>query len=105
MAGGQANRRRVVCANGVPKIGTQNAQLLLGVRMFRFDDLIRSSMVIRDVKRQYPSTIDVFESLGFRSICDDCSIDMVARRQGLAPSDVVAELNAAAFGSASQTSR
>lgn len=73
--------------------------------MFRFDDLIRSSMVIRDVKRQYPATVEVFERFGFRDICDDCAIEIVARRQGLASSDVVAELNDAAFGSARQPSR
>jgi hypothetical protein len=73
--------------------------------VFRFDDLIRASMVIRDVKREYPSTVTVFERLGFKEICDDCPIEMVARRQGLAPADVVADLNAAAFGGAAQPSR
>ena len=65
--------------------------------MFRFDRLIRRDMLIRDVKQQYPTTIEVFEELKFRSICDDCDIETVARKNGLDSRDVVERLNRAAF--------
>jgi hypothetical protein len=61
--------------------------------MLRFDKLIRSSMTVREVKERYPHTSVVFENFGFRYICDDCSIDLVAQRQGLRPSQVVDALN------------
>ena len=60
-------------------------------------------MVIRDVKQSYPQTIPVFEELGFRSICDDCDIETVARKNGLSSQDVVAALNQAAFGFKSES--
>ena len=67
--------------------------------MFRFDQLIRHNMIIRDVKQSHPETIPVFEELGFRSSCDDCDIETVARKNGMASQDVLAALNQAAFGS------
>ena len=66
--------------------------------MFRFDQLIRRDTIIRDVKQRYPETLPVFESLHFRSPCDDCSIETVARKNGLNVPDVVDALNQAAFG-------
>ena len=65
--------------------------------MFRFDRLIRRDMLIRDVKQQYPVTIEVVEELGFRSPCDDCTIETVARKNGLNTQDVLGRLNLAAF--------
>ena len=65
--------------------------------MFRFDRLIRRDMLIRDVKQQYPTTIDIFEELKFRYTCDDCDIETVARKNGLDSRDVVERLNRAAF--------
>lgn len=73
--------------------------------MFRFDELIRGDMIIRDVKQQYPKTAPVFESLHFRGVCDDCDIETVARRNGQNVRDVVDALNAAAFGPATDTSQ
>jgi hypothetical protein len=67
--------------------------------MFRFDQLIRRDTIIRDVKQHHPNTIPVFEGLHFRSSCDDCSIETVARKNGLNVLDVVEALNQAAFGS------
>jgi hypothetical protein len=67
--------------------------------MFRFDELIRRDMIVRDVKQSHPETIPVFESLGFRSSCDDCDIETVARKYGISSLDVVAALNQAAFPS------
>jgi hypothetical protein len=65
--------------------------------MFRFDRLIRRDMLIRDVKQQFPVTVEVFEQMGFRSACDDCDIQTVARKNGLDYRDVVNRLNQAAF--------
>ncbi len=66
--------------------------------MFRFDQLIRRDMIIRDVKQRFPQTVPVFEELGFRQVCDDCDIETVARKNGLSSVDVVDALNLAAFG-------
>ena len=66
--------------------------------MFRFDQLIRRDMIIRDVRQSHPETIPVFEQLRFRGPCDDCTIETVARKNGLNTMDVVAALNDAAFG-------
>jgi hypothetical protein len=65
--------------------------------MFRFDELIRRDMIIRDVKQRHPETASVFENLHYRAVCDDCDIETVARKNGLNVRDVVDALNAAAF--------
>ncbi|MGD0500145.1 MAG: hypothetical protein ABSC23_17110 [Bryobacteraceae bacterium] len=65
--------------------------------MFRFDQLIRPGMIIRDVKQRFPETIPVFELYRFRPACDDCDIETVARKNGLTSLDVVEALNGAAF--------
>jgi hypothetical protein len=67
--------------------------------MFRFDRMIRRDMIVRDVKQSHPETVPVFEEMGFRSSCDDCDIETVARKNGIASQDVLAALNQAAFGS------
>ena len=67
--------------------------------MFRFDQLIRRDMIIRDVKQRHPETIPVFEKFRCRPSCDDCDIESVARKNGISSVDVVAALNQAAFGS------
>ena len=67
--------------------------------MFRFDQLIRHNSIIRDVKQSHPETIPIFEEHGFRASCDDCDIETVARKNGIASQDIVAALNLAAFGS------
>jgi len=66
--------------------------------MFRFDQLIRRDMIIRDVKQRHPETIPLFEQLHIRAACDDCDIETVARKNGLDVRDVVEALNGAAFG-------
>lgn len=71
--------------------------------MFRFDQLIRRDMIIRDVKQRHPETISVFEDLHYRSACDDCDIETVARKNGLKVQDVVEALNQAAFGPKADT--
>lgn len=59
--------------------------------------MIRAGHIIRDVKVKYPQTAPVFEGYGFRESCDDCSIEAVARKHGLASQDVVEALNEAVF--------
>ena len=71
--------------------------------MFRFDQLIRRDMIIRDVKQRHPETIEIFEQLHYRESCDDCDIETVARKNGLNIRDVVDALNAAAFGPTTDT--
>jgi hypothetical protein len=71
--------------------------------MFRFDELIRRDMIIRDVKQRHPETIDIFERLHYRPACDDCDIETVARKNGLNVRDVVEALNQAAFGPKADT--
>ena len=71
--------------------------------MFRFDELIRRDMIIRDVKQRHPATIPVFENLHYRAACDDCDIETVARKNGLNSLDVVEALNQAAFSSKADT--
>ena len=61
--------------------------------MLRFDKLVRASMVVRNVKQRYPQTVAVFEQFGVRSICDDCTIEVVVQRQGLRPFEVIDALN------------
>lgn len=69
--------------------------------MFRFDQLIRRSDIIRDVKQRHPETVPVFQELRYRAPCDDCDIETVARKNGLNVLDVVEALNQAAFGAGS----
>jgi hypothetical protein len=66
--------------------------------MFRFDQLIRRDMIVRDVKQSHPETIPVFEDLRCHPSCDDCDIETVARKNGHNSLDVVEALNRAAFG-------
>ena len=71
--------------------------------MFRFDQLIRRDMIVRDVKQRHPETAEIFEQLHYRDVCDDCDIETVARKNGLNVRDVVDTLNQAAFGPKAET--
>ena len=71
--------------------------------MFRFDQLIRRDMIIRDVKQRHPETLPVFEQFRFRTSCDDCDIETVARKNGLNSLDVVEALNQVAFSPKADT--
>ncbi|SPE38375.1 conserved hypothetical protein [Candidatus Sulfopaludibacter sp. SbA6] len=73
--------------------------------MFRFDELIRRDMIVRDVKQRHPETVDIFDGLHFRASCDDCDIETVARKNGLNVRDVVDALNQAAFGPKTDTEK
>jgi hypothetical protein len=56
-------------------------------------------MVVRDVKQAHPETVAIFEEFGFRTSCDDCDIEVVSRKQGVASQDVLEALNKAVFAS------
>ncbi len=73
--------------------------------MFRFDQLIRRDMIIRDVKQSHPETVEIFEQMHYRTACDDCDIETVARKNGLKVQDVVEALNQAAFGPKTETDK
>ena len=62
-------------------------------------------MLIRDVKQQYPATVTVFDEMGFRSSCDDCDIQTVARKNGLDWMEVIDRLNHAAFDTSTDTEK
>jgi hypothetical protein len=66
--------------------------------MFRFDQLIRHDMIMRDVKQSHPDTVPIFEALGFRASCDDCDIATVARKNGISTTNALQALNQGAFG-------
>jgi hypothetical protein len=67
-------------------------------RQVRFDQLIRPSMTVRDIRARFPQTAAVFEGLRFRESCDDCSVEVVCRKYGLKTQDIIEALNEAAFG-------
>jgi len=60
-------------------------------------------MIVREVRQRHPETAEVFEALGFRSSCDDCDIETVARKSGLDSREVLNALNRAAFGGETDT--
>jgi hypothetical protein len=61
--------------------------------MLQFTDLVRGVEVVRDVKQKYPETAPVFEKFGLRPSCDDCSIEMSARKVGASLEDLLVEAN------------
>lgn len=65
--------------------------------MFRFDQLIRPGMTIREIKQRHIETIPVFDSLGFRPSCEDCALEVAAGRTGMHVRDLVDALNSAVF--------
>ena len=73
--------------------------------MLRFYRMIRRDMIVRDVKREHPATVPVFEQFGFRPVCDDCDIETTARKYGLNSRDVVEALNRAAFENETDSGR
>lgn len=91
----------VLPANGVTvqqNLSLGTLEPCSGEAMFRFDQLIRLHMIVRDVKQLHPETIPVFEAFGFRASCDDCDIVTVARKNGISTADVLDALNRAVFG-------
>jgi hypothetical protein len=65
--------------------------------MLQFTDLVRGGEVVRDVKQKYPETSPVFEKFALRASCDDCSIEMSARKVGASLEDLLVEVNKAIY--------
>lgn len=65
--------------------------------MLKFSDLVRGGEVVRDVKQKFPETTPVFEKFGLRPSCDDCSIEMSARKVGASLEDLLVEANKAIY--------
>jgi len=61
--------------------------------MLRFTDLVRGGEAVRDIKQTYPETAPVFEQFGLRPSCDDCSIEMSARKVAASLEDLLVEVN------------
>jgi hypothetical protein len=61
--------------------------------MFRFDQIIHPSMTLREVKQMHLETIPVLEQLGFKSSCDDCTIETACRRTRIPLRDLVETTN------------
>jgi len=73
--------------------------------MLQFTDLVRGGEAVRDVKQTYPETATVFEKFGLRTSCDDCSIEMAARRVGASFEDLLVEVNTAIYKNRGVTAR
>jgi hypothetical protein len=73
--------------------------------MFQFTDLVRGGETVREVKQKFPETAPVFERFGLRPSCDDCSIEMAARKVSAAFEDLLVEVNTAIYKSRGVTAR
>lgn len=62
---------------------------------FRFTDLVRPDMLVRDLRNRYPQTREVFERFGVRAPCWDCSLAEVARRSGVPVQELLRALEEA----------
>jgi hypothetical protein len=60
-----------------------------------FSDLVRGEETVRDAKQKFPETEPVFEKFGLRPSCQDCSIQMAARKVGASFEDLLVEINQA----------
>lgn len=73
--------------------------------MLQFTDLVRGGEAVRDIKQQYPETAPVFEQFGLRPSCDDCSIEMAARKVGASFEDLLVEVNKSIYKNRGVTAR
>ncbi len=64
---------------------------------FRFTDLIRQDMIVRDIRHRCPATETVFERFRIRAPCWDCSVEQAAHRSGTSSDDLVDALNKVIF--------
>ena len=65
--------------------------------MVQFTDLVRGSETVREVKQKFPETESVFERFGLKPSCEDCSIDMAARKVDASCEDLLVQVNAAIY--------
>ena len=73
--------------------------------MLQFTDLVRGGEAVRDVKQKYPETAAVFEQFGLRPSCDECSIEMAARKVGATFEDLLVEVNKSIYKNRGVTTR
>lgn len=73
--------------------------------MLQFTDLVRGGEAVRDIKQNFPETVAVFEEFHLRPSCDDCSIEMAARKVGASFEDLLVEVNKAIYKSRGVTTR
>ena len=65
--------------------------------MFQFIDLVRGNELVCDVKQKFPETESVFVRFGLRPSCQECSIEMAARKAGVPFEDLMVEVNKAIY--------
>jgi len=73
--------------------------------MFQFTDLVRGGEAVREIKQRFPETAPIFDHFGLRPSCDDCSIEMAARKAGAAFEDLLVQVNAAIYKNRGVTAR
>ena len=73
--------------------------------MLQFTDLVRAGETVREIKQKYPETGSVFDQFGLRPSCDDCSIEMSARKVGAPLEDLLVKVNSAIYKSRGVTTR
>jgi len=73
--------------------------------MLQFTDLVRGGETVRDIKQKFPETASVFDQFGLRPSCDDCSIEMAARKVAASFEDLLVEINKAIYKSRGVTAR
>jgi hypothetical protein len=73
--------------------------------MLQFTDLVRGGETVRDIKQKYPETVPVFDQFGLRPSCDDCSIEMSARKVGASFEDLLVEVNKSIYKNRGVTAR
>ncbi len=73
--------------------------------MFQFTDLVRGGEAVRDIKQSFPETVAVFEQFHLRSSCDECSIEMAARKVGASFEDLLVEINKVIYKNRGVTTR
>jgi hypothetical protein len=63
----------------------------------QFSELVRGGEVVRDIKQKYPQTVPIFDEFGLRPSCDDCSIELSARKVGASLVDLLTGVNRAIY--------
>ncbi|MFQ5776739.1 MAG: hypothetical protein ACE5IP_01885 [Terriglobia bacterium] len=62
---------------------------------FPFPERIRREMLVRDIRNRFPQTREVFDRLGVRVPCWDCSLAEIAPRSGKSLEELLDLLNQA----------
>jgi hypothetical protein len=73
--------------------------------MLQFTDLVRGGETVREIKQKFPETGPVFDQFGLRPSCDECSIEMAARKVGASFEDLLVAVNKEIYKSRGVTAR